>query len=109
MSSPSGSPLVMSRPARVLDVEHLGQYRLRLTFSDGLVRELDFDGVLQGGVFEPLADPEFFGRVSVDENVGTIAWPNGVDLDPDVLHGDFDPASGRQPVVLRQYRLPANG
>jgi hypothetical protein len=99
----------MSRPARVLDVEHLGEFRLRLTFSDGLVRELDFRGILEGGVFEPLSDPEFFGRVSVDKVAGTITWPNGVDLDPDVLHGDHDPASGRRPAVLKEYRLQATG
>jgi hypothetical protein len=30
--------------------------------------------------------------VSVDEEMGTVAWPNGADLDPLVLHGDFEPA-----------------
>lgn len=73
---------------RVVAVEHLGGFRLRLTFDDGLVRELDFQGRLRGGVFEPLHDPEFFARVFVDEDAGTIAWPNGLDLDPVVLHGD---------------------
>ncbi|MEA2843147.1 MAG: hypothetical protein QOJ69_818, partial [Actinomycetota bacterium] len=67
----------MSRPARVVDVEHLGDFRLRLTFSDGLVRELDFDGVLEGEVFEPLCDRAVFAQVSVDTIAGTIAWPNG--------------------------------
>jgi hypothetical protein len=90
-------------------VEHLGGRRLRLTFSDGLVRELDFSGVLVGGVFEPLNDPALFAQVSVDEVAGTIAWPNGVDLDPDVLHGDHEPASGRAPKVLAAYRLRPTG
>jgi len=36
---------------------------------------------------------------------GTIAWPNGVDFDPDVLHGDHEPASGRPATVLKQYHL----
>ena len=40
---------------------------------------------------------------------GTICWPNGVDLDPDVLHGDFEPASSRPPRVLREYRLRPTG
>ena len=91
--------------ARVVEVESLGEFRLRLTFSDGLVRELDFDGVLVGGVFEPLADPAFFARASVDDVAGTVVWPNGVDLDPDVLHGDHEPESGRSPTTLREYRL----
>jgi uncharacterized protein DUF2442 len=101
----------MSRLARVVDVEHLGEHQLRLTFSDGLVRELDFADAARewGGVFEPLADPVFFARVAVDPVAGTIAWPNGVDLDPDVLHGDHAPASGSSATVLKQYRLRPTG
>jgi hypothetical protein len=41
---------------------------------------------LWGPVFEPLRDPDFFAQVTVDH--GTVVWPNGVDLDPVVLHGD---------------------
>lgn len=93
----------MSTLPRVVDVEHLGDFRLRLTFSDGLVRELDFDGVLVGGVFEPLERVEGFSEVGVDTVAGTICWPNGVDIDPDVLHGDHRPASGKGPVLLREY------
>ncbi|MGH9226266.1 MAG: DUF2442 domain-containing protein [Acidimicrobiales bacterium] len=99
----------MSRPARVVDVEHLGDYRLRLTFSDNLARELDFEGVLEGEVFEPLHDRSVFAKVSVDTVAGTICWPNGVDLDPDVLHGDFEPATGQGPVVLKEYHLRPTG
>jgi hypothetical protein len=44
-------------------------------------------------VFEPLADPDFFARVRLDDELGTVVWPNGADLDPLVLHGDFEPAS----------------
>ena len=99
----------MGRPARVVDVEHLGDFQLRLTFSDGLVRELEFEGVLQGEVFEPLSNRAVFAQVSVDTVAGTIAWPNRVALDSDVLHGDHEPASGRSPVVLREYRLRPTG
>jgi hypothetical protein len=43
---------------------------------------------------EPLRDPQYFGLVRVDPELRTIAWPNGFDLDPDVLHGDHN-AVGR--------------
>jgi hypothetical protein len=39
-------------------------------------------------MFEPLRDPEEFRRVAVDPELGTIVWPNGADLDRDLLHGD---------------------
>lgn len=99
----------MGRPARVVAVEHLGGRRLRLTFSDGLVRELDLAGVLAGGGFESLDDEAVFRQVSIDPIAGTIRWPGGIDLDPDVLHGDFKPATGRGPTVLREYQLRATG
>jgi Protein of unknown function (DUF2442) len=78
---------------RVTSAEVRDHYRLRLGFSDGSSREVDLTGKLQGPVFEPLADPDFFAQVRVDDELGTVVWPNGADLDPLVLHGDFEPAS----------------
>lgn len=77
----------------VVAVEVLEPYRLRLAFDDGLVREVDLaECWTWGPVFGPLRDFEVFKRVRVDEELGTIVWPNGADLDPNVLHGDFEPA-----------------
>jgi hypothetical protein len=78
---------------RVTSVEVLCHYRLRLGFSDGSSRDVDLTGELHGPVFEPLADPSFFAQVRVDDELGTVVWPNGADLDPLVLHGDFEPTS----------------
>ena len=78
---------------RVTAVDVLGHYKLRLGFSDGSTRDVDLTGELNGPVFEPLADPGYFAQVRVDDQLGTVAWPNGADLDPLVLHGDFEPAS----------------
>ncbi len=78
---------------RVTSVEVLRHYRLRLGFSDDSSRDLDLTGELHGPVFAPLDDPGFFAEVRVDDELGTVVWPNGADLDPLVLHGDFEPAS----------------
>jgi hypothetical protein len=79
----------MSAPYEITAVEHLGGFRLRLSFADGLVGDVDlsdrFDGEL-GPVFLPLRDVAYFARVFVDPELGTIVWPNGADLAPDVLH-----------------------
>ncbi|MHB8439206.1 MAG: DUF2442 domain-containing protein [Acidimicrobiales bacterium] len=87
----------------------LGELRLRLTFSDGLVRELDFEPTLKGAGLDALRDPTVFGQVEIDQVAGTIVWPDGADLDPDVLHGDHKPASVQAPTLLRQYRLQRTG
>jgi hypothetical protein len=81
----------IARIPRVTNVEVRPPYGLRLTFDDGLARDVDLADELWGPVFEPLRDPAFFAEVFVDH--GTVAWPNGLDLDPLVLHGDFEPAS----------------
>lgn len=74
---------------RIRGVETLGEFRVRLSLTDGSIRELDLEPYLNGPVFEPLrADPALFRAVRVDEELGTIVWPNGADIDPDVLiHG----------------------
>jgi hypothetical protein len=76
---------------RVTAVEVVPPYRLRLTFDDDVTRDVDLADDLWGPMFEPLRDPAFFARVSIDH--GTVVWPNGMDLDPLVLHGDFEPAT----------------
>jgi len=81
---------------RVTDVEALDGYRLRITFNDGAVRDVNFAEDLQragGTLAEPLRDPDYFRQVRVDEQRRTIVWPNGLDADPDVLHGDQAPVS----------------
>ncbi len=78
-----------TRTARISTVEPLDGFVLRLGFDDGTVREIDLESELWGPVFDPLRrDPQLFQQVSVDEELGTIVWPNGADMDPDVLHGD---------------------
>ena len=74
---------------RVQQVRHLGEYRLELSFADGVTGELDFKErvVGRGGVFLLLEDISFFRQVKVDLEAGTIVWPNDVDFCPDVLYG----------------------
>jgi hypothetical protein len=84
---------VKTKMIRVTDVEPLDGFSLQLRFSDGAERVVDLAEELWGPVFEPLkADPALFRQVRVDEEIGTIVWPNGADMDPDVLHGSHEPA-----------------
>jgi hypothetical protein len=68
---------------------------MRLVFDDGVTKELQFlAGSNQGTVFATLDDPLYFAQVKVDPESRTVVWPNGLDLDPAVLHGDFEPVGG---------------
>ena len=69
---------------RVIDVEWLGDHRLRLEFSDHTAGSLDCRRWLRGPVFEPLKNPAYFRRVFIDGE--SIAWPNGADIAPEALY-----------------------
>lgn len=95
----------MDKPPRVVGVEHVRDHVLTITFSDGVVRELDFAPTVAVGVLTTLADPETFASVAMDETAGTIAWPCGIDFDPDVLHGSTTAEADFAPVLVRECRL----
>jgi uncharacterized protein DUF2442 len=78
----------MEQLVDVTGVEVVGDHRLRLSFEDGTVGEVDFSTREWRGVLEPLRDPTYFARVRVDSESGTIAWPNGVDLAPEPLYDE---------------------
>ncbi|MEN6356241.1 MAG: DUF2442 domain-containing protein [Armatimonadota bacterium] len=67
-------------------VEPLTEYRLRLSFDDGLTGEVDLSNMVGKGVFEVLADPVEFAKVYIDHDTHTVAWPGEIDLCPDTLY-----------------------
>lgn len=68
----------------VVDAKYRGGYRIEVTFNDRSRATLDFRRWLQGPVFAPLRDLDYFRRFFVDG--GTVAWPNGADIAPETLH-----------------------
>ena len=73
---------------RIAQVQVVGAFRVALTFTDGSDGVADVGPWIagRGGVFAPLQDPTYFARVAVDAEAGTLVWPNGADLDPDMLY-----------------------
>ncbi|HMQ35678.1 MAG TPA: DUF2442 domain-containing protein [Chloroflexaceae bacterium] len=61
----------------------LDGYRVRFTFSDETTKELDLEPYLTGPIFEPVRDPTSFHQAQIAD--GAICWPNGADLDTQVL------------------------
>jgi hypothetical protein len=83
---------------RVQAVTPLENFQVRLTFTDGTEREVDLAPYLRGPIFEPLRyDRAFFQSVRVDEQLGTIVWPNGADICPDVLYWGREPVAWSEP------------
>lgn len=69
---------------------------VHLTFDDGVAGEVNLAPTLRGPIFEEIRhDDEKFGEVRIED--GSISWPNGADLAPEVLHES----------VLAAYARPA--
>lgn len=62
---------------KVRRAEPIGDYRLKVEFSDDTVGERDFSFITgeAGPLLEPLKDPAYFRRVFVES--GALTWPNG--------------------------------
>jgi len=77
----------------IRSVAPLENFHVRLEFSTGEEKVVNLEPLLRGPIFEPIRqDPEMFRAVTVDPELGTITWPNGADMDPDVLYGSHHPA-----------------
>src|SRR5947209_9045579 len=55
---------------RVTEVEPLDDHRLRVSFNDGVVRDVDCSFLFHGALGEPLRDPTYFTQVCVDGEGG---------------------------------------
>lgn len=76
--------LAVEKQVRVEAVEPLEGYKLKVSFTDGTSRLVDFERDLKGPMFEPLKDVNVFRKVRVE--YGTLVWPNGADVCPDALY-----------------------
>jgi Protein of unknown function (DUF2442) len=76
---------------RVVSAEYVRKRQLRLRFSDGVEKVIDFSRWLHGEVFQPLAAVREFKRFFIAG--GTVCWPNGADIAPETLRASEDAAS----------------
>ncbi len=70
----------------VKDVAYVSEYKLLLTFEDAVVKVVDLEPYLDGEIFEPLRDIDYFKTVRVNADIDTIVWDNDADVSPDFLY-----------------------
>ncbi len=75
------------RPQRVIGAEVDTQmpFVVMLTFADGYRSHVNLRDDSADNLGVVLRDPEAFRELHVDDDLGTIVWPNGFDYDPDSL------------------------
>jgi hypothetical protein len=74
---------------KVISVEPLENYKLRLKLSDGRKGIFDVSPYLEMEVFQELKNMQYFRRAFV--NYGTVVWPNEQDIAPDTIEVDLQP------------------
>lgn len=67
-------------------VKYIKEYQLLLSFNTGEKKIVDIKPYLDGEIFEPLKNLEYFKTVSVNKDIDTVVWANGADFSPDFLH-----------------------
>jgi hypothetical protein len=99
----------MNKVISITAVEPLEGLQIRATFSDGAIKEIDLSELIgKGGTFAAIRNHrEIFEQVRVNPESHTVEWPGEVDLDPEVLYGCFEPASGAH-LERRTIREPSH-
>jgi hypothetical protein len=70
----------------VKDVQYFADYKLKLTFENSIVKIVDLKPHLDGEIFEPLIDIEYFKSVRINPDIDTVVWSNEADFSPDFLY-----------------------
>ena len=70
----------------VIEAEYVVDYKIKITFDNGLSKVVDFSKWLVGEMFEPLKEKEYFKKFFIDG--WTVCWGNGADIAPETLYED---------------------
>jgi len=95
---------------KVIHVQYLGDYKLEIIFSDGTKGVSDWSTRLArakaGGIFSPLKNTSYFAKVELWE--GTIRWPNGADICPELLYEQVAKKASSQPQSAVPFQMPVD-
>ncbi len=61
-------------------------YTLQIEFDDESTQVINLWPMLRGAMYSPLRNPALFNQVRLDEEEGTLVWPNDAAFDPATLH-----------------------
>ena len=88
---------------RIREAKPLGDYRVELTLTNGQVVERDLEPMLKGRFFSEIrSDEARFRQLRVED--GTLVWPGGADLCPDMLiWGGVPPADTNVACGMKEH------
>jgi len=72
----------------IIEVKLVKGYTVEIVFDDLKRGVINLRKYLGKGIFKSLVDIKKFNQFRVDAELGTICWPNGADIAPEVLYAD---------------------
>ncbi|MBF0298668.1 MAG: DUF2442 domain-containing protein [Oligoflexia bacterium] len=79
---------------RVAAAKYIKNYVIRVEFTNGVRKEIDFKKYLGTGIFEKLNNIKNFKKFFVDG--WTVAWENGADVTPETLYEEEQEVVGKK-------------
>lgn len=71
----------------VIEARYIEGYRLELAFENGRRGTVDlYPYIEKGGVFSRFSEMGYFKQFYVNGELGTLCWPDGVDIAPETLY-----------------------
>ena len=86
---------------RIVEVRYLGEYTIWLRFADGAEGEVNLERELEGEIFEPLKDINYFKALVLHPELRTVVWPNGADFAPEFLRAAVRIAASEETPLRR--------
>lgn len=71
---------------RIAEIDVIGPYQLRVTWSDDTTSDVDLEGTVYGFTpYAPLRDPATFAQASLMDWGDGVEWPDGLDISANTL------------------------
>jgi hypothetical protein len=71
----------------LINAKYLEDYKILLTFENQKSGVVDFaDYSNRKGLFSKFRNIDFFKNFSVNTDIGTICWEDGLDIAPEILY-----------------------
>ena len=86
--------------------EYIEDYKLRLTFNNGVVRIVDFVPLMQKGICKKLQDKDYFRAFTLDPF--TVDWNNEIGFAPEYLYeiGTYPGNEETTPLMAAEEQQP---
>lgn len=70
----------------ITDAKYINGFCFEVEFNEGIVKKVDLKNYLDGEIFQPLHNIDYFKKGKFSIELDTIVWENGADFSPEFLY-----------------------